>query len=621
MKNRMTIITVAMILLSAATVLGATQKAPLLDLQETISRAVANIRPSVVSVRAQKSLQTDAPGQNGQLWFESIGSGFVVDERGYVLTNLHVVNGSKNIEIKLWRSGNNTFPARIVDKDSSLDLALLKIDSNEVFSPAALGNSDRLETGDHLICIGSPFGFNHSVTWGIVSNLNKQMTIDGVIYKDMIQTDAVINEGNSGGPIIGIDGRVIGISTAIYAPDGTYTGLGFAIPINRVKHFFSRFTGALITVAAKATKAPAAKEPINMNKPMPNDKIHQEFSDCTKCHTITQKSVVSIKAQMPHPPLAGCDTCHIITRDKVAKGPVAVAATRPMTGAADWNPKQLPHQTSTADMPLSGFIKIILLKLGLITFVSSIIFTMMGLGGGFVYVPLLLSCGIDFYTAATTSLVILTFSKASSLYVFFKSGMVDLKLTSVLIGPVMIGAFTGGILAHHFNVDLLSILFACMLFLASYFMMQDKVQTAGGTGQSFFISSFGWHHEFNGNNVDIDLMLAVPLTFIVGYIGGMLGLAAGWIMIPLMVLMFNIPMKIAIATSSLIVPFTGLAGFLGHSFAGNLDLRLAVTLSIIAVIGAQIGSRVSIGTQSGLLRFIFAFILSLVGLWMILRIF
>ena len=562
MKRLMIIIT-AMIFFNFTIVFGATKAAPLLDLQETISQAVANIRPSVVTVRAQKSQQTDGQGQNGNLWFESIGSGFVVDERGYVLTNLHVVNGSKNIEIKFWRSGNNTFPARIVDTDSSLDLALLKVESNEIFSAAALGNSDRLETGDYLICIGSPFGFNHSVTLGIVSNLHKHMTIDGVVYKDMIQTDAVINEGNSGGPIINIYGQVVGISTAIYAPDGTYIGLGFAIPVNRTKHFFSRFTGALITVAAKATQAPApaAKEPINMNKPMPNDKIHQEFSDCTKCHTITQKSVVSIKAQMPHPPLAGCSTCHIITQDKVVKGPVAVAAIVPMTGPADWNPKQSPHQTSIADMPLSGFIKIILLKLGLITFISSIIFTMLGLGGGFVYVPLLLSCGIDFYTAATTSLVILTFSQASALYVFFKSGMVDLKLTSVLIGPIMIGAFTGGLFAHHFNVNLLSILFACMLFLASYFMMQDKVQPAGGIGRSITISSFGWHHEFNGNNVDIDLMLSVPLTFIVGYIGGMLGLAAGWIMIPLMVLMFNIPMKIAIATSSLIVPFTGLAGF------------------------------------------------------------
>lgn len=610
-----------MVLLNFSQVMGAVKEAPLLDLQASLSQAVASVRPSVVSVRAQKREKANGGGQNDFLWFESIGSGFVVDERGYVLTNLHVVDNAKNIEIKLWRSTNNKFSARLVDKSASLDLALLKIEGNEKFPVAVLGNSDRLETGDYLMCIGSPFGFNHSVTMGIVSNLHKKMRIDGVVYKDMIQTDAVINEGNSGGPVINIDGRVIGISTAIYAPDGTYTGLGFAIPVNRTKHFFSRYTGALITIAATApaTVPAKGKEPINMNKKMPGDKIHAKFSDCTKCHTITQKSVISIKAKMPHPPVAACNVCHRITKDKVAKGPVAVAAIIPIAGPGDQIPLQFKSQTKQGSY--SEFFKLILFKLGLITFVTSLLFTMLGLGGGFVYVPLLLSCGIDFYTAATTSLVILTLSQASALFNFYRSGMVDIKLMMVLEGPAMIGAFAGGLFAHHFNINLLSILFSCMLFLASYLMMQDNTPIAPEYGKSVSLSSFGWSHEFNGNRVEIDLMIAVPLTFIVGYLGGMLGLAAGWIMIPLMVLLFNIPMKIAIATSSLMVPFTGVAGFLGHSIAGHFDARLAITLSIIAVIGAQIGSRLSIGTESGLLRFIFAFVLSLVGVWMILRIF
>ncbi|MBF0468005.1 MAG: trypsin-like peptidase domain-containing protein, partial [Desulfamplus sp.] len=324
---------------------GYTGDALLLNLQESISQAVATVRPSVVSVRAQKKQQASGGGANDFIWFESIGSGFIVDKRGYVLTNLHVVNGSLNIEISLWRSQDRIFGAKIVDEDESLDLALLKIETNQVFPAAQLGNSDMVETGNYVICIGSPFGFNHTVTMGIVSDLDREMVIDGVTYKNMIQTDAVINEGNSGGPVIDIYGRVVGVGTAIYAPDGTYRGIGFAIPINRTKHFFSRVTGAIITAAATTQVAPdpranqqnqqpaLTKEPVNLNKRMPNDAIHKEFSDCTSCHTITQKMVVSVKSPMPHPPVdSSCDVCHILTNDPVTRGPVPVAATVPMAG-------------------------------------------------------------------------------------------------------------------------------------------------------------------------------------------------------------------------------------------------------------------------------------------------
>ncbi|MBF0469278.1 MAG: sulfite exporter TauE/SafE family protein, partial [Desulfamplus sp.] len=252
-----------------------------------------------------------------------------------------------------------------------------------------------------------------------------------------------------------------------------------------------------------------------------------------------------------------------------------------------------------------------------------IVFSMLGLGGGFIYVPLLLACGIDFYTAASTSLMMITISQASALYNFFKSGLVDLRLASVLEPPTMIGAFLGGMLAHHFNIDVLSIMFSCTLFLASYFMMQeDKMKRTDGTdARRISISPFKWRHEFRDRDVNIDLGFSVPVTFITGFFGGLLGLAAGWIKIPVMVLLLNIPMKIAIATSSLMVPLTALSGFLGHSLAGNFDIRLAVTLSIVTAAGAQIGSRITRGSDNHMLRFVFAFVLSVVGVWMILRIF
>ncbi|HUV49762.1 MAG TPA: TSUP family transporter [Anaerolineae bacterium] len=588
---------------AAATAFGAVPEPALQQLQENMNQAVASARPSVVSVKAQKK----KTGNDGQaVWYESIGSGFFVDERGFILTNYHVVEGSENITVTLWRSQQNQFSARVVHTDKSLDLAALKIDSTETFVPAVLDNSDRLETGDWVVSIGSPFGFEHSVTMGIVSDLHRNMMIEGISYKDMIQTDAVINQGNSGGPLINIYGRVVGVGTAIYAPKGTYTGLGFAIPINRAKHFFTRVTGAVQAALTVPAAQPNAKEPINLNKKMPNDAIHQDFSDCTKCHTITQKMVVSTKAVMTHPPAGVCTTCHIMTNDKVAKGPVTVAAVNPIS------------EPPAVDQGFSDpFIKIII-KMSLMVLVASIVFTMLGVGGGFLYVPILLACGIDFQTAAITSLFMLTTGQISALYNFFKSGLVDLKLAFMLEFPTMIGAFIGGMFAHHFNLSLLSVMFACVLFLASYFMLQDEAKLKRGRS-NFTISSWEWSNEFLGHKYSIDMMLAVPLTFVVGYVGGTLGLGGGWLKVPMMVMLFGIPMKVAVATSSLMVPITGFAGFVGHSISGYFDARLALPLSLVTIVGAQIGSRISIKAESNLLRFIFAFVLSLVGLWMLIR--
>ncbi|MBF0451859.1 MAG: TSUP family transporter [Candidatus Magnetomorum sp.] len=568
-------------------------------LQESINQAVATVRVSIVSVKAMKKQASTG------VWFESMGSGFVIDERGYILTNYHVIENASQITVKLWRASNNNFTASVFDSDKSLDLAVLRVDSNERFIPATVADSDMLEVGDWIISVGSPFGFNHSVTLGIISNLHQDITIGDTIYKNMIQTDAVINQGNSGGPVVDITGRVIGVGTAIYAPKGTYSGLGFAIPINRAKHFYSRVSGAIPAAAVQ----PAKKVPVNLNKKMPNDAIHKDFSDCTKCHIITQKMVANVQKKMPHPAISGCEKCHIMINEPVAGGPVAVALTMPISP-----PTPINGQESFANL-----FKHVLLKLVLLILVSSIIFTMLGVGGGFLYVPILLSCGIDFHTAATTSLIMITTAQISALYNFFKSGLVDLKLVWELEIPTMLGAFAGGMLAHHFNVSALSVMFAFTMFLASYSMMRDDIREGASllSGRS---SAWEFHHRFGGYEYRVDMILAIPLTFFVGYMSGMLGLAGGWLKIPIMVVLFGIPMKIAVATSSLMVPITAFSGFLGHSIAGHFDFRLALSLSLITIIGAQIGSRLSIDVDSHLLRFLFALVLSIVGLWMLLRV-
>jgi len=219
-------------------------------LQADLNRVVARIKPSVVCVKAQKR-QTFQGG--GEMWFESIGSGIVVDGRGYILTNSHVVRGGEKIMVGFWTQGANDFAATIVDEDLAMDLALLRVDTPLPVVPARLGNSSALQIGDYIVSVGSPYGYEHSATFGIISGLHRDLMIGGASFTDMIQTDATINQGNSGGPLLDLRGDVVGISVAIYSPDKAYTGVGFAIPVNRAKQFVSRTTGA---IAVQSPQAP-----------------------------------------------------------------------------------------------------------------------------------------------------------------------------------------------------------------------------------------------------------------------------------------------------------------------------------------------------------------------------
>jgi len=158
----------------------------------------------------------------------SLGSGFVIDEQGYILTNNHVIEKANKIKVRL--SNEEEFDAEVIGRDPKTDIALIKIDSTKPFQPVKLGDSDELQVGEWVIAIGNPFGLEHTVTAGIVSA--KGRVIGSGPYDDFIQTDASINPGNSGGPLINTRGEVIGINTAIVAGG---QGIGFAIPINMVK--------------------------------------------------------------------------------------------------------------------------------------------------------------------------------------------------------------------------------------------------------------------------------------------------------------------------------------------------------------------------------------------------
>ena len=162
---------------------------------------------------------------------QGLGSGFVADRSGYILTNNHVVQDATRIQVKL--PGDNTeYPAKLVGTDPELDLAVLKIDAGRQLNPLPMGNSDAMEVGDWVVAIGSPFGLDQTMTAGIISAKGRDLGESGHQLQRFLQTDAAINRGNSGGPLLNINGQVIGINTMIVSGSGNFEGIGFALPIN-----------------------------------------------------------------------------------------------------------------------------------------------------------------------------------------------------------------------------------------------------------------------------------------------------------------------------------------------------------------------------------------------------
>jgi len=184
-------------------------------------------------------LNRNRPGQRGgnndqpqpERRAQSLGSGFIIDPAGYIVTNNHVIEGADEVSVTL--QDNTTLKAKIVGRDESGDLALLKVNSDKPLPTVPFGDSGAMRVGDWVLAIGNPFGLGGTVTAGIVSARGRD--IHQGQYDDFIQTDAAINRGNSGGPLFNMDGQVIGMNTAIYSPSGGSIGIGFSIPANMVK--------------------------------------------------------------------------------------------------------------------------------------------------------------------------------------------------------------------------------------------------------------------------------------------------------------------------------------------------------------------------------------------------
>jgi len=223
-----------------------------LVLSKTILNSFADLAeklmPSVVNISSTQTIKTNAnpfpfqfpPGSPFEDMFKefnkpterkatALGSGFIIDKKGIVVTNNHVIQGAEDIIVSV--NGSKEYKAKVIGTDPYMDLAILEIESNEKFIPVSFGDSDKARIGDWVVAIGNPFGFGGTVTTGIISSRNRDIGLTR--YDDFIQTDASINQGNSGGPLFDLEGKVIGINTAIIAPGSSGSiGIGFAIPSN-----------------------------------------------------------------------------------------------------------------------------------------------------------------------------------------------------------------------------------------------------------------------------------------------------------------------------------------------------------------------------------------------------
>ena len=202
-----------------------------------IVRAVRDARPAVVNIQGQKSVSESAEGTpTSPRQVNGMGTGVVIDSRGYILTNHHVVAGVRRINITL--AGGQTYVASVVAYDKTTDLAVIRIRTPSPLQTIRLGTSEDLMEGEAVIAVGNAFGYEHTVTTGIISALHRNVQVnEEQQYLDLIQTDASINPGNSGGPLLNIDGEMIGVNVAVRAGA---QGIGFAIPLDKALEIAAR---------------------------------------------------------------------------------------------------------------------------------------------------------------------------------------------------------------------------------------------------------------------------------------------------------------------------------------------------------------------------------------------
>ncbi|HBS06465.1 MAG TPA: serine protease [Leptospiraceae bacterium] len=202
------------------------------DLQRIFRAVYDYARPGVVQITTESLQDRPAPSGSGPATPQSQGSGFIIDSNGWIVTNRHVIGDAKEVTVKL--HDGRTFTAKVRGSDPLTDIALIRLQGAGSLDPLKLGDSDKVKVGDWAIALGNPFGLDGSFTVGVISAVGRVgLDASGLNF---IQTDASINQGNSGGPLLNLDGEVIGINRMILSPSGGSIGIGFAIPTNEVRY-------------------------------------------------------------------------------------------------------------------------------------------------------------------------------------------------------------------------------------------------------------------------------------------------------------------------------------------------------------------------------------------------
>ena len=263
-----------------------------------------------------------------------------------------------------------------------------------------------------------------------------------------------------------------------------------------------------------------------------------------------------------------------------------------------------------------------LVVLALLMFVVAILFSMLGQGGGVLYTPLQDWAGIEFQVAAATSLFLIMVVSFSASLVFRKAKKIDWPLTIVLESATIVGSFFGGLSSASWSGSSLRLLLAGVVVVAGVSMIRPLAARVPSSEPGFtFWRRCEWNRRLGDEQYRVNLALALPLSFLAGLVSGMVGVGGGVLKVPMMVLLFGIPMGIAIGSSALMIGLTASAGFAGHLVNGHWDWKHSLVLAAAVFVGGQIGSRISIRLNQQKLKPVFGCFLLCLALFMFLRMF
>jgi uncharacterized membrane protein YfcA len=247
----------------------------------------------------------------------------------------------------------------------------------------------------------------------------------------------------------------------------------------------------------------------------------------------------------------------------------------------------------------------------------SVAFSMVGQGGGTLYVPILVALGMTIHDAATTSLFVIVATSVSAAIIYRSRRTIDWKLALVVEPPTIALAFVGGLLANSIDATVLKIVFAVVLIITAIFMLRPAREKEAHTS-----SRWGhWHRQLGDDRYIVRLPGLMPVTAAAGFVAGMIGISGGIFKVPALVLIGRVPIRIAIGTSSLMVALTALSGLSGHLVGGSFNIVAALPLAAAAFAGGRLGSSLSIRVRAPSLKTFFAIILLLSSAWMIVSIY